>query len=64
MIAVWALPGSPLYEGNDEKVIKQALLDLKQYKKVGVDSIVLENDFDLPYSKCTPTGQRPVVALG
>lgn len=51
MIAVRALPGSPLYEGSNEKVIKQALTDLKKYKKVGVDSIVLENDFDLPYSK-------------
>lgn len=51
MIAVRALPGSPLYEGNNEYVIKQALTDLKLYKKVGVDSIVLENDFDLPYSK-------------
>src|SRR5215208_7656189 len=49
MIAVLPLPGSPLYEGDDQKVIDQALSDLEAYKKEGVDSILLENDHDLPY---------------
>jgi len=43
------LPGSPLYDGNDQKVIDQALADLEIYKEAGVDSILLENDHDLPY---------------
>jgi membrane complex biogenesis BtpA family protein len=49
MIAVLPLPGSPLYEGDDQKVMDQALADLEVYQKVGVDSILLENDHDLPY---------------
>ena len=49
MIAVLPLPGSPLYDGDDQKVIDQALADLDVYKEEGVDSILLENDHDLPY---------------
>jgi membrane complex biogenesis BtpA family protein len=49
MIAVLPLPGSPLYDGNDHKIIDQALSDLEIYKKAGVDSVLLENDHDLPY---------------
>ena len=49
MIAILPLPGSPLYEGDDQRVIDQALADLEVYKKVGVDSVLLENDHDLPY---------------
>lgn len=49
MIAVLPLPGSPLYNGDDQSVIDQALSDLGIYKTVGVDSILLENDHDLPY---------------
>jgi membrane complex biogenesis BtpA family protein len=49
MIAVLPLPGSPMYDGDDQRVIKQALSDLEVYKQEGVDSIILENDHDLPY---------------
>ena len=49
MIAVLPLPGSPLYDGDDQKVIDQALSDLDIYKKADVDSIIFENDYDLPY---------------
>jgi membrane complex biogenesis BtpA family protein len=49
MIAVLPLPGSPLYDGDDQRVIDLALSDLEHYKKAGVDSILLENDHDLPY---------------
>lgn len=49
MIAVLPLPGSPLYKGDDQRVIDQALADLDHYKNAGVDSIILENDHDLPY---------------
>jgi len=49
MIAVLPLPGSPLYDGDDQKVIDQALADLEVYKKAGADSVLLENDHDLPY---------------
>lgn len=51
MIAVLPLPGSPMYGGDDRKIIKQAISDLKHYEKAGVDSVLLENDHDLPYIK-------------
>ena len=49
MIAVLPLPGSPLYDGNDQRVIDRALADLDIYKAAGVDSLIFENDHDLPY---------------
>ena len=49
MIAVLPLPGSPLYDGHDQRVMDQALSDLEQYQAAGVDSIIFENDHDLPY---------------
>jgi len=49
MIAVLPLPGSPLYEGDDQNVMDQALADLEIYQQAGVDSILFENDHDLPY---------------
>jgi membrane complex biogenesis BtpA family protein len=49
MIAMLPLPGSPLYDGDDQRVIEQALADLDIYKQAGVDSIIFENDHDLPY---------------
>src|SRR5919108_780856 len=49
MIAVLPLPGSPRYDGDDHRIIKQALSDLEIYKQAGVDSVILENDHDLPY---------------
>src|SRR6186997_2302959 len=49
MIAVLPLPGSPLYDGDDQRVLDQALADLEVYQKAGVDSIIFENDYDLPY---------------
>jgi membrane complex biogenesis BtpA family protein len=49
MIAVLPLPGSPLYERDDQNVMDTALADLEVYKRAGVDSIIFENDHDLPY---------------
>src|SRR6186713_107278 len=61
MIAVLPLPGSPLYDGNDQRVIDQALSDLDIYKKAGVDSIIFENDGDLPYIQ--PPLDKKAIAL-
>ena len=49
MVAVLPLPGSPLYDGDDQRVIDQALADVDVYRNAGVDSILFENDHDLPY---------------
>lgn len=62
MVAVLPLPGSPLYDGNDQRVMDQALADLEAYKNAGVDSIMFENDHDLPYIQPPLDGNG--VALG
>lgn len=49
MIAVRALPGSPRYDGDDDAIVAEAVADLGHYKAAGVDSVILENDHDLPY---------------
>jgi membrane complex biogenesis BtpA family protein len=59
MIALRALPDAPLYDGDDERIIGQALSDLEHYQNVGVDAVLLENDHDLPYAK----GPMPEAAL-
>jgi uncharacterized protein len=51
MIAVLPLPGAPRYGGDDERIVTQALSDLRHYLEAGVDAIVLENSHDLPYVK-------------
>lgn len=50
MIALKALPGSVKYDGDDQKIIESALHNLDLYLEVGVDSVVLENDHDVPYT--------------
>src|SRR5688572_329669 len=62
MIAVLPLPGSPLYDGDDQRVIDQALSDLKHYKETGIDSILLENDHDLPYIQ-PPLDERGIALM-
>ncbi|PIP65537.1 hypothetical protein COU77_01335 [Candidatus Peregrinibacteria bacterium CG10_big_fil_rev_8_21_14_0_10_49_16] len=49
VIAVQPLPGSPDYDGDDENIVDHALSDLKHYDDAGVDSVFLENDYDLPF---------------
>ena len=60
MIAVEALPGSPRYAGNNEKIIGTALSDLQHYLEADVDAIVLENSHDLPYIKPPLPAATPV----
>jgi len=62
MIAVLPLPGSPLYESDDQRIIDQALADLDVYKRAGVDSILLENDHDLPYIQ-PPLDERGIALM-
>lgn len=51
MIAVRPLPGAPRYDGDDKRIIAQALSDLRRYAEAGVDALILENSHDLPYIK-------------
>lgn len=51
MIAVEALPGTPLYGGSVAAIVDRAVADAEIYRGAGVDALVLENSFDLPYVK-------------
>ena len=62
MVAVLPLPGSPLYDGDDQRVVDQALADLEVYKSAGVDSILFENDHDLPYIQ-PPLDERGIALM-
>ncbi|HRJ72103.1 MAG TPA: BtpA/SgcQ family protein [Terrimicrobiaceae bacterium] len=62
MIAVRALPGSPLYGGDDKAILREALSDLEHCRKAGADVIVLENSHDLPYVK-PPLDPRGVAVM-
>lgn len=59
MIALRALPETPLYDGDDQRTIDQALSDLEHYRRAGVEAVTLENCHDLPYAK----GPVPEAAL-
>jgi uncharacterized protein len=62
MVAVLPLPGAPLYDGDDQKVIDQTLADLDVYKDASVDSILFENDHDLPYIQ-PPLDERGIALM-
>jgi membrane complex biogenesis protein, BtpA family len=51
MIAVLPLPGSPRCDGNDDRIVRQALSDARHYSEAGADALLLENSHDLPYIK-------------
>ncbi len=59
MIAVLPLPGAPRHDGDDKRIVEQALSDLENYGEVGADAIVLENSHDLPYIK-PPLPERAI----
>ena len=62
MVAVLPLPGSPLYDGDDQRVMDQALADLEVYRNAGVDSVIFENDHDLPYIQ-PPLDERGIALM-
>ncbi len=51
VIAVPPLPGAPLYQGDNRKIVESVLSDLRHYQTAGVDALILENRHDLPYIK-------------
>ena len=62
MVAVLPLPGSPLYDGDDQRVINRALSDVDMYRIAGVDSLIFENDHDLPYIQ-PPLDKRGIALM-
>jgi membrane complex biogenesis BtpA family protein len=49
MIHVDALPGSPLYEGNFQKILRKAVDEARLYAEEGIDALMIENMHDIPY---------------
>ncbi len=48
-IHLMPLPGSPLYEGSMEAVIKTALEETEVFKKYNIDGLIVENFRDMPF---------------
>ncbi len=50
MVHLWPLPGSPAYQGWDmDKVVEKALEDANALLDGGVDGLIVENMWDLPF---------------
>jgi len=55
MVHLMPLPGSPAYEGWDmDVIIENALRDAKALVEGGVDGLIVENMWDLPYYSGAP----------
>lgn len=50
MIHLKPLPGSPLYDGDIEKIYKTACADLEALINGGINAVIIENFGDIPYS--------------
>jgi len=50
MVHLWPLPGAPGYTGYGlQRIIGQALMDAEALIQGGVDGLMVENMWDLPY---------------
>ena len=49
MIHTLPLPGSPMFDGNLNSIIKQAIKEAKIYAESNIDAIMVENMHDTPY---------------
>ena len=50
MVHLWPLPGAPGYSGHDmDKILEQARRDTEVLLEGGVDGLIVENMWDLPY---------------
>ena len=64
MIHLKPLPGSPHYQGGGmEEVIDFALNDVEALEEGGVDGLIIENAWDLPFSKPEDIGFETVAAM-
>jgi len=64
MIHTKALPGAPRYNGESmEEIIEFSINDAKALKAGGVDGLMFENAWDVPFSKPEDIGYETVAAL-
>ena len=58
------LPGAPRYEGDSlDLIIEHALTDTAAFRDGGVDGIIVENGWDLPFAKPDDIGLETVAAM-
>lgn len=64
MIHLKALPGAPHFQGGSlEPVLQAALFDANALKEGGIDGLIVENAWDLPFSKPEDIGVETVAAM-
>ncbi|MFW5889716.1 MAG: BtpA/SgcQ family protein [Bacillota bacterium] len=64
MIHLKPLPGSPHFEGGSmDEVIEFALKDVETYLKAGIDGLIIENAWDLPFSRPENIGHETSAAM-
>lgn len=64
MIHLRPLPGSPHYDGeNLDQVVEFALKDVEAYLDGGIDGLIIENGWDLPFSKPEDIGPETSAAM-
>lgn len=56
MIHVPALPGTPFNKMKCSQIVETACEEAEVYKKCGVDGVLVENMFDIPYVKPNQAG--------
>ncbi len=64
MIHLKPMPGSPHYRGESlDKAVDFALKDIDAYLAGGVDGLIVENGWDLPFSKPDDIGMETVAGM-
>lgn len=63
MIHVNALPGTPLHHHRVEKLVEMACKEALIYKEAGIDGILVENMFDIPYLQGSSLGPEVVACM-
>lgn len=62
MVHLQALPGSPGYAGNLQAVIDAAVADAQTLAQGGIDGLMIENFFDVPFFK-NAVGPETIAAM-
>lgn len=64
MIHLKPLPGSPHYKGESlDEVISYALKEVEAYNEGGIDGLIVENGWDLPFSKPDDIGLETAASV-
>lgn len=64
MIHLKPLPGAPHYKGESlDEVVDYSLKEVRTYKKGGVDGLIVENGWDLPFSRPEDIGHETSAAM-